>query len=96
MTTDQRIAYGFSCSWWDSIQKVGSVDAGKGVKLPCCPHCGGMLMEVPTIEEWNHNVEQYEKQGNPGYGAMINLGRGKCFPTITALKAAYEQDRRPA
>lgn len=27
--------------------------------------------------------------GNPGYRAMIEWGRGRCFPSYQALKSAY-------
>lgn len=41
---DSRIVYGARCVWWDSIANAATKPGG----LPCCPHCGGVLMEVPT------------------------------------------------
>lgn len=75
MPKDERIAYGARCSWWDSIDKVGVRDG-----LPCCPHCKGMLFEVPTEAAWFSGVDAYAKQpGNSGYRTFIEWGRGKCF-----------------
>ena len=90
---DRRIAYGARCVWWDSINNVGTFKAPSGHRLPCCPSCGGVLMEVPTIESWNRNMDAYEADGHPGYRAMMEWSRGKCFRTMAALKAAYEQSR---
>lgn len=81
---DSRIPYGFVCTWWDSIDKVGR----NGI-LPCCPHCQGMLFEMESEKAWFDGVDAYEASGNPGYRAMIEWGRGKCFPNYDALKSAY-------
>lgn len=74
---DPRIAYGVSCSWWGTIYEVGSNKA----HLPCCPCCGGMLMEMPNEAEWYRGVDNYDKrtkqQGN--YRKFIEWLRGKCF-----------------
>lgn len=92
MGADKRIAYGARCVWWDSIYKVAAkrVPGGSGHGLPCCPKCGGVLMEVPDEEKWTRGMDEYEADGHPGYRAMMEWGRGKCFPTMTALKAAYD------
>ena len=82
---DDRIVYGFNCVWWDGIEKVASRGG-----LPCCPHCGGMLMEMPTPKQWWDGVEIYEKNGHPGYRSFIEWLKGKCFPNRDAAKAAYE------
>lgn len=87
---DTRIPYGASCTWWDSIDKVGTKESAGGHKLPCCPHCRGMLFEMSTPEEWFEGVDRYDASGHPGYRAMIEWARGKCFPGLTALKAAYD------
>jgi hypothetical protein len=90
--SDERIAYGARCAWWDSIHNVGvkHIPGSGGPGLPCCPHCGSVLMEVPSIENWNQNMDKYEADGHPGYRAMMEWSRGKCFPTMTALRSAYE------
>lgn len=89
---DTRIPYGARCTWWDSIDKVGHTAAGQsGHALPCCPHCGGMLFEVQTEKDWFDGADRYEANGHPGYRAMLEWARGKCFRNFAALKAAYER-----
>lgn len=87
---DTRLCYGATCTWFGSIHEV----AKRGV-LPCCPHCSGVLFQLPTEEEWWNGVDQYERnKPHPGYRAMFEWQRAqkKCFPTrngIDALAAAY-------
>jgi len=50
-------------------------------------------MEVPSLKDWNRNVDEWEAAGHPGYRAMMDWARGKCFPSMTAMKASY--DARP-
>lgn len=88
--TDTRIAYGSRCTWWDGIEKVETIEAGSGHRLPCCPHCRGMLFEIPTPEMWWDGVVKYEAAGHAGYRAFMEWAKGKCFPNIKAAKAAYE------
>jgi hypothetical protein len=77
-----RIAYGAACTWWDSIDKVGNTESG----LPCCPHCGSVLFEVPSIAAWRIGVDRYAAEKNdPSYAAMVAWGRGKCFPNYATL-----------
>lgn len=75
--TDTRIVHGANCSWWDSIDKVGSNDG-----LPCCPFCKGMLFEVPDEKTWWDGVDKYAAAGigRPWYRKFIEWLRGKCFP----------------
>lgn len=89
---DQRIAYGATCSWWDSITEVAATPSG----LPCCPHCGGVLFEVEDEAQWWAGVERYEENGHPGYRGMIEWARGKCFggPPLEAMSRAYELESR--
>ena len=87
MPKDERIAYGAICSWWDSIDKVGStssltpgVISDDVIAIPCCPHCKGVLFEIPTEAEWFKSVDAYAKTpGNENYRAFIEWARGKCF-----------------
>lgn len=90
---DTRIAYGARCVWWDSIQNVGTITARNGATLPCCPHCRGMLFEMPNEQEWFAGVDKYEGAGHPGYRAFAEWMRGKCFPDINAAKRAYEAEQ---
>ena len=86
--TDKRIAYGATCTWWDSIMKVGNNDG-----LPCCPHCRKILYEMPSIEEWWNGVDRYEVgKPRPGYRKFVEWLRGKCFPNYDAAEKAYDQE----
>lgn len=93
--TDTRIVYGANCSWWDSIYKVGHREAGNGMTLPCCPHCSGVLFEMPGEEIWFAAVDRHEVAGYPGYRAMIEWARGKCFPNYEDMQKAYEERDTP-
>lgn len=88
---DTRIPYGIRCTWWDSIDKVGLTPPSGDIshRLPCCPHCGGMLFEVESEKVWFDGVDRHEANGHPGYRALVEWSRGKCFPNYAALAAAY-------
>ncbi|MCC8949310.1 hypothetical protein H8A97_30465 [Bradyrhizobium sp. Arg62] len=90
MIEDTRIVYGFRCVWWDGIEKVGSKGQGPLGGLPCCPHCGSPLFEMPSPKEWWDGVERHQANGHPGYRDFIEWLKGRCFPTVQAAKAAYE------
>lgn len=81
---DGRIVYGARCSWWDSISKVG-----RRVNLPCCPHCGNVLFEMPSEADWWAGVDHYEAAGHPGYRRMMEWARGKCFQNFATMQAAF-------
>lgn len=87
---DSRIVYGATCAWWDSIDKVSKTPGG----LPCCPHCGGVLFEMPTEEAWWRSVDTHERNGHPGYRWFITWLRGKCFGGFPEAMAAYERDHQ--
>lgn len=76
---DRRVVYGAQCSWWNSIDKVGALTTNNGVVLPCCPHCGGVLLEMQTPEIWWESVDKYESNGHPGYHDFIAWLHDKCF-----------------
>jgi len=94
---DTRVAYGAMCFWWGDIQQVGAtppkavIIGGRQqvVSLPCCPTCGGMLMEAPTEAAFLKGAQDYEDKGNPGYVAFIRWSKGKCFKTRELAEAAY-------
>lgn len=88
---DTRIPYGIRCTWWDSISKVAltAPSGPHGIRIPCCPHCGSPLFEVESEQVWFEGVDRHEANGNPGYRAMVEWGRGKCFPNYAALTKAY-------
>jgi hypothetical protein len=54
---DNRIVYGATCLWWDSIDKVINNPIPPRHKLPCCPFCGGVLLEVKDEEEWERQLQ---------------------------------------
>lgn len=91
--SDTRVVYGATCSWWDSIDKVGKTPTG----LPACPHCGGVLYEIGSEREWWDGVRRHDADAEPGYIAFIEWLRGRCFPGRNGLvraRAAYaEQDQ---
>lgn len=87
---DTRIPFGARCTWWDSIDKIGVRFTPGGFKLPCCPHCGGMLYEMKDEAEWFASVDKYEAAGNPGYRVLVEWLRGKCFPNYAVARTAFE------
>lgn len=51
-----------------------------------------MLFEVEDELTWFKGVDAYESAGHPGYRAMIEWARGKCFRDPAALKEAYRAE----
>lgn len=94
---DQRIAYGVRCTWWGSIWDVSTTSGARGMRLPCCPRCGGMLFEVRDIGEWNASVARYAREKNdPEYPVLMAWARGKCFRNHEELVAAWKQQQAGA
>lgn len=95
MSRDGRIAYGARCSWWGPIGDVSTKPSG----LPCCPHCGGVLLEVESLAVWNLQVDSYTAQGAPAFAALggnpddyrrfIDFARGPCFPSSAEAATAF-------
>jgi hypothetical protein len=80
---DRRIAFGERCTWWGSIDEVAA-----GGLRPCCPHCRGPLLALPSIDCWNQTVDVQDAI-QPGYKAFIAWLRGHCYPTLLVAEAAY-------
>ncbi|SRR6266478_328958 len=60
--------------------------------LPCCPNCGGMLMQFDTPDEWWDQVKKYDADGHPGYLVMWQWQRQHkpiCFRNIQELERTY-------
>lgn len=85
----KRIVNGAHCTWWDSIAKASQNAHG----LPCCPHCGSVLFEVPNEVTWWATVDAHERTTQPGYRAQLEWMRGKCFPDFTTASEAYSASR---
>lgn len=82
---DPRIVYGARCAWWDSIGQAASTPAG----IPCCPHCGGVLLELGNEEEWWAAARRFEANQVPGYVDFLEWSRGRCFATYDEALDAY-------
>lgn len=82
---DARIVCGANCTWWGIIY-----DIAKRGGLPCCPHCGSMLYEYPSMTEWWASVDRFEAAGHAGYHKLIEWTRDKHFKTSKDAVAAYK------
>lgn len=86
---DERIAYGAICTWWDSIDKVGSKGPSSfGGKIPCCPFCKQVLFEMPNEADWYAAVDSHDAK-EPGYRKFMEWQRGKCHRNYEAARKAY-------
>lgn len=81
---DDRIVYGATCTWWDTIYSASTVGEAK---IPCCPFCKGVLFETREAQWWAA-VDKAD-EAYPGYRARVEWSRGKCFPTQFAAIEAY-------
>lgn len=86
---EQLIVYGATCVWWDSIDKAAT-KPGSG--LPCCPHCGSVLLQVEEGSWWQGVDTHAEKES--GYREFIEWSRGRCFPTLAVARKAYERSKK--
>ena len=84
---EQLVVYGACCVWWDTIDKT-SRTAG-AYKIPCCPHCGGVLYQMEW-KKWWEAVDKIDSE-RPGYRAMVEWWRGKCFPTYDDVQVAFAE-----
>jgi hypothetical protein len=84
---DDRVAYGVLCAWWDDVANVGK-HAVTG--LPCCPHCKGLLYEMPRAE-WETATKLYAASSADlaEYPDFVAWLKGKCFPNYNYAKQAY-------
>jgi hypothetical protein len=82
---DWRVVYGVCCTWWGRIQMVGRLFG-----TVVCPHCGSMLLELPSMTEWWDGARKREADGHPGYVKLIEWSFGRCFASLAAMTAQYE------
>ncbi len=88
---DPRYVFGVTCTWHGPIQDAAyCFPPGSSMPLPCCPHCGGMLMEVESEEAWKANVHSHGRN-HPDYVAMLAWAKGRCYPDVDTLPNAYRQ-----
>lgn len=89
---DTRIAYGATCLWWDTIDKVGTNGKGPIGGLPCCPICKGVLFEVSSMQEWDAGITKYAiKNSDTTYPAFMQWLRGKCRPRYDEAREEYAE-----
>lgn len=95
-TSDKRYLFGANCCWHGRISDVGKIQSPTGHSIPCCPHCGGMLQEYSSKEQWDEDASAYEKSGNPGYTEFLIwiAEQPKCYPTYTLARGAYDAANR--
>lgn len=91
-----QLVMGSSCVWWGTMDEAGTrkVDG-----FPCCPKCGGNLLEMPPAETVERGIQSMESgdytsvnpppRPHPGYMGWFKWTRGKCFPTAVASAAVY-------
>ncbi len=63
---------------------------GDGSGLPCCPHCGSMLMQIDNNEWWAGAVKT-EKSGRHNYVAFLRWTekQPRCWPDNAQAALAY-------
>lgn len=111
MAEDTRFVYGATCSWFGPIQAIGNTathpkhqELMKRVnapgrlmtaELPCCPHCGGMLLELRNRAEFMAGVPMFDKD-HPGYAKFIEWAEEKyktiCYPDISKAIEVYNKE----
>ncbi len=83
---DTRFVYGARCAWFGPISAI-STRGG----LPCCPHCGSVLYELPDEKQWWDGVDKYDAE-HPGYRKFVEWMADKHFTTHKAAAEAYEAE----
>ena len=74
------------------MRLVGSIHdvSAKPSGLPCCPRCGGVLVEVESETAWWASVDEHEAAGHPGYREFVEWLRGRCYRTMDAAQGAFD------
>ena len=98
---DTRIVYGAGCTYWGSIYSIKTINMN-GWPMPCCPHCHGLLSELPTEADYLNPADEHEAV-IPGYGGFVRWNKGrKCLSlhpeqggdtAFERLRAEYEAER---
>ena len=93
--------YSVGCCWWTTRPAdLGHVDAaplptktGAGRGLPCCPHCGSMLLQAPLADFLK---AARAEPGHYGPGGLLTLARAWAGNATTCHRGWAEYDRRDA
>lgn len=103
--SDTRYVYSANCAWHGRIADIGMTEptppttvtiGGRQVqipptRLPCCPHCGSMLFEMPSEEMWWKGAEKHEQKGHTNYVNFLKWVREqpRCWPDIRSAGVEY-------
>ena len=89
---EPRILHGATCTWWGSRREAAVAAWGRpNAGLPCCPQCGGELVDVRSEAIWWRHVSALEREGRPHFRQFVAWLRGRCFPSLTWARLAYER-----
>lgn len=85
----QWAMYSVGCCWWTSFpEDLGKTEDMIGPKgrrqtgLPCCPHCGSVLMQAPLpkfIEKAAANPKHYGAKGLEVFVAAHSRNSSRCY-----------------
>lgn len=87
--------YSVGCCWWTTRPAdLGHRDVkGVGQGLPCCPHCGSMLLQAPLADFLK---AARAEPGHYGPGGLWTLARAWAGYAETCHRGWAEYDRRDA
>lgn len=79
-----------SCSWHGPIENVGSLPSVSGCSIPCCPHCGSVLLQDDEGKWWEGALI-HEQQGHTNYEKFLRwtMEQKRCWPTLKDAGKAY-------
>lgn len=79
---EQMAAFSVSCCWWTTFP--GEAGRRGEYALPCCPHCGSMLMQAPLrdfVAAAKRNREHYGVGGLAAFVAAHSKNSETCHDT---------------
>lgn len=87
--------YSVGCCWWTTRPAdLGHRDVKEvGQGLPCCPHCGSMLLQAPLADFLK---AARAEPGHYGPGGLGTLARAWAGNVETCHRGWAEYDRRDA
>jgi hypothetical protein len=101
--------YSISCCWWTSFPEdlgesapmkwdpeTGRISHNPGGHgLPCCPHCGSLLMQAPLekfVAEAREHPDYYGKLGLEVFVRSHSRNSKRCFRDWDRYEAAQSPD----